>query len=147
MLGPVERLVYGAAQGLRVSWYFGQKILAARGAERMPAPAERRARMPDTKRVLRDLGALFARDLENIEKGYYAMPVDLLRSDLLRRPGEAIERARRFFADLEKVEERRRAHVHSQVRQIAPAGRYPRYYLQNFHYQTDGWLSDESARL
>ncbi|MEL7030582.1 MAG: class I SAM-dependent methyltransferase, partial [Pseudomonadota bacterium] len=25
--------------------------------------------------------------------------------------------------------------------------RYPRYYLQNFHYQTDGWLSRDSARL
>ena len=25
--------------------------------------------------------------------------------------------------------------------------RYPKYYAQNFHYQTDGWLSNESARL
>ena len=25
--------------------------------------------------------------------------------------------------------------------------RYPAYYLQNFHYQTDGWLSADSARL
>ena len=25
--------------------------------------------------------------------------------------------------------------------------RYPAYYLQNFHYQTDGWLSKDSARL
>jgi ubiquinone/menaquinone biosynthesis C-methylase UbiE len=141
MLRPVERLVYGAVQGLRVSWYFGQKILAARNSERSPAPPERRARMPDTSRVLRDLGALFARDLDNIEKGYYAMPVDL------PRPRDALGRARRFFADLDKVEERRRAHGHSEVREIAPAGRYPRYYLQNFHYQTDGWLSDESARL
>ena len=24
---------------------------------------------------------------------------------------------------------------------------YPAYYLQNFHYQTDGWMSAESARL
>jgi ubiquinone/menaquinone biosynthesis C-methylase UbiE len=25
--------------------------------------------------------------------------------------------------------------------------RYPRYYLQNFHYQTDGWFSEKSAKL
>ena len=25
--------------------------------------------------------------------------------------------------------------------------RYPRYYLQNFHYQTDGWMSEKSAKL
>eukprot|EP00443_Scrippsiella_acuminata_P060241 CAMPEP_0115554928 /NCGR_PEP_ID=MMETSP0271-20121206/97547_1 /TAXON_ID=71861 /ORGANISM="Scrippsiella trochoidea, Strain CCMP3099" /LENGTH=95 /DNA_ID=CAMNT_0002988671 /DNA_START=129 /DNA_END=413 /DNA_ORIENTATION=+ len=29
-----------------------------------------------------------------------------------------------------------------------PPGRtYPEYYLRNFHYQTDGWLSDASARI
>jgi ubiquinone/menaquinone biosynthesis C-methylase UbiE len=28
-----------------------------------------------------------------------------------------------------------------------PRGRYPRYYLQNFHYQTDGYLSRDSAEL
>jgi ubiquinone/menaquinone biosynthesis C-methylase UbiE len=26
-------------------------------------------------------------------------------------------------------------------------GRYPHYYLRTFHWQTDGWLSDRSARL
>jgi ubiquinone/menaquinone biosynthesis C-methylase UbiE len=142
MVSAVERLVYGATQGLRVSWYFGQKMVAARRGNRIPAPPERRARMPDTARVLRDLAALFARDLDNIVKGYYAMPVDLLES-----PRETLEHTRLFFEDLERVNERRRNHVHSEVMETAPAGRYPRYYLQNFHYQTDGWLSEESARL
>ena len=27
------------------------------------------------------------------------------------------------------------------------SNKYPEYYLQNFHYQTDGWLSAKSARL
>src|SRR5205085_2754850 len=27
----------------------------------------------------------------------------------------------------------------------APEGRYPRYYLQNFHFQSDGYLSEASA--
>jgi ubiquinone/menaquinone biosynthesis C-methylase UbiE len=141
MMSAVERLVYGATQGLRVSWYFGQKVIATRRATRIPAPPERRARMPNTGRILRDLGALFARDLANIEKGYYAIP------ELVESPGIAIERARRFFADLEKVDDRRRNRIHSEVMERVPPGRYPRYYLQNFHYQTDGWLSQASARL
>jgi hypothetical protein len=142
MVSAVDRLVYGAAQGLRFSWYFGQKMMAARRSARRPAPPERRARMPETARVLRDLGALFARDLDNIAQGYYALPVDLVES-----PREALDRARRFFADLEQVEERRRQGLHSEVQEQAPPGRYPRYYLQNFHFQTDGWLSEKSARL
>merc|ERR1719401_2037207 len=28
-----------------------------------------------------------------------------------------------------------------------PSGSYPEYYLRNFHYQTDGWLSDASAAM
>merc|ERR1712032_19163 len=28
-----------------------------------------------------------------------------------------------------------------------PVGSYPEYYLRNFHYQTDGWLSHESAAV
>ena len=32
-------------------------------------------------------------------------------------------------------------------RRPAPARRRPRYYMQNFHYQTDGWMSEGSAEL
>lgn len=27
------------------------------------------------------------------------------------------------------------------------SGLYPNYYLNSWHYQTDGWLSDESAKV
>src|SRR5919197_1072410 len=144
----LERLAYGAAQGARISWYFGQKLLAARRSEPAPPalrpPAERRARMPDTARILRDLGALLARDLANIEAGYYQLPVDLLGNPLRQ-----LRLSRRFFADLPAVDARRRERQGSEVfRALRSAdGRYPRYYLQNFHYQTDGWLSDASAEL
>jgi ubiquinone/menaquinone biosynthesis C-methylase UbiE len=142
MATTLKRLAYGAAQSARVSWYFGQKWLAARRAERVPAPVELRARMPDTGRILKDLGALLARDLANIKAGYYQLPVDLVPNPL-----EQLRLSRRFFADLPSVEERRRERRNSEVLGDAPPGRYPRYYLQNFHYQTDGWLSDASAEL
>jgi ubiquinone/menaquinone biosynthesis C-methylase UbiE len=138
----LDRLTYGASQGLRVSWYFGQKLLAARMVERVPAAPGLRERMPETKRVLRDLGRLLERDLRNIEEGRYALPADLAIN-----PVAELERARHFFADLPRVEARRKAGDNSEVLRTNGRAPFPRYYLQNFHFQTDGWLSADSASL
>lgn len=34
-----------------------------------------------------------------------------------------------------------------QTAQDVDLGKYPDYYLQNFHFQSDGWLSDNSAQV
>ena len=34
-----------------------------------------------------------------------------------------------------------------EMREKFTSARYPDYYLQNFHYQTDGWMSAKSALL
>jgi len=144
MAGPLQRLTYGAAQGLRVSWYYGQKLVAASRAAppQVPISDEDRAALPDRARLLRDLGALFERDWRNIAAGIYRLPVDLVPNPLAEW-----RRSRRFFADLAVVEARRRANDNNEVLRQAPPGRYPRYYLQNFHFQTDGYLSRRSAEL
>jgi ubiquinone/menaquinone biosynthesis C-methylase UbiE len=149
-------LAYGAAQGLRVAWYYGQKLAAARAQTAQPAPPARplaeKGReaapgkggeaLPDRARILGDLAKLLARDWRNIADGLYRMPVDLIPD-----PGAELRRSRLFFADLAKVEARRRANDHSEVMRQMPQGGYPRYYLQNFHFQTDGYLSRHSAEL
>lgn len=136
----LERLAYGAREGARVSWYFGQKLLAARLSPPSRARPELRARMPGTERILQDLGALLAEDLRNIEAGLYA-PAPL------GRPLASVATAGRFFADLAAVNRRRAENASAEVRKAAPPGNWPAYYLQNFHYQTDGWLSAHSAAL
>jgi ubiquinone/menaquinone biosynthesis C-methylase UbiE len=141
-MSALSRLVYGASQGVKVSAYFAQKLLAAQLSKPVPAPPELKARMPDSGRVLRDLRRLLAQDLRNIEEGLYALPADLVEGPLA-----AIARAGRFFADLPAVDRRRQAGDNSEVRRAAPDGAWPRYYLQNFHYQTDGYLSRRSAAL
>jgi ubiquinone/menaquinone biosynthesis C-methylase UbiE len=138
----LERLAYGASQSLRVSWYFGQKLLAYRIAAPPPARPELRERMPGTDRILDDLRALLAQDLRNIEAGLYAMPPPPLDGALA-----TVDAARRFFQDLSRVNRRRAENGHSEIRETAPRGAWPRYYLQNFHFQTDGWLSADSAAL
>ena len=81
-------------------------------------------------------------DAENVAAGVYRMP-----SDHFESPVAMLSRARRFLADASRVRERRARKSNSEVLTPDRHGRFPRYYLQNFHYQTDGYLSPESAAL
>jgi ubiquinone/menaquinone biosynthesis C-methylase UbiE len=142
MASPLERLAYRTAQQLRMSWYSGQKWLSARLTESVPAPAELKARMPDRRRILTDLDALIEQDWRNIAEGHYRLP-----EDVIARPIAALRKAGLYFADLSRVERRRRAAGNDEVFRAMRGAPYPRYYLQNFHYQTDGYLSRRSAEL
>ncbi|HET6522340.1 MAG TPA: class I SAM-dependent methyltransferase [Geminicoccaceae bacterium] len=143
-MNPLERLTYDVTQAARRSWFLGNYLLAAR----MTGPLLPRERvpehLPDRDELLGDLRALFARDRANIQAGFYLPPHDMLVSPL-----EVLRRSRLFFDDLRRVHRRRREGEHQEVfeaRRDEGEG-YPRYYLQNFHYQSDGWLSDRSAEL
>jgi ubiquinone/menaquinone biosynthesis C-methylase UbiE len=142
MARALERLAYRTSQRLRVSWYTGQKWLSSRLTEGVPVSPELKERMPERGRLLADLRALLRQDWRNIEDGYYRLPEDVIADPLA-----ALRKARRYFADLRQVEARRRAAANDEVFRATPQGRYPRYYLQNFHYQTDGYLSRRSAEL
>jgi ubiquinone/menaquinone biosynthesis C-methylase UbiE len=142
MPSTLDWIAYRATQRLRVSWYFGQKWLSARLTEAVPAPAELKERMPDRARILADLRALLDQDWRNIEQGLYRLPEGIVAD-----PRTALRKAGRYFADLRQVDRRRRADANDEIFRATPPGRYPRYYLQNFHYQTDGWLSRRSAEL
>ncbi len=135
----LDSLAFGAAQGVRFSWFFGQGWLAGRIVRPTPTPPELKARMPATRQLLQDLAGLIRRDYAHIAAGDYAQP-----EDMADNPIEAVRRARDFFRDLRVVDARRQEARHQEVGEIAPEG-LPRYYLQNFHYQTDGWLSRASA--
>ena len=141
MASALERLAYHATQRLRVSWYSGQKWLSSRLTESVDAAPELRERMPDRARVLADLRALLHQDWCNIDEGLYRLPEDPLR------PLAALRKAGRYFADLRQVDARRRSAANDEIFRAVGSGGYPRYFLQNFHYQTDGYLSRRSAEL
>jgi ubiquinone/menaquinone biosynthesis C-methylase UbiE len=142
MASTLQRFAYGASQGLRISWFSSQKLLAASRSERPRLPPEIRETLPDRARLQRDLRRLMTRDWRNIADEIYRMPIDLVPN-----PAAALRRSRRFLADLAAVEERRSAAAVTEVAAQQSEGKYPRYYLQNFHFQTDGYLSDHSADL
>ncbi len=142
------RARYAAAQSARVAWYLGQYLLARRVSgpfDRPGEPAFKPARPAgDPARIRNAFLALFAKDRANIEAGLYPAPKDVAPERALA----ALSHSARFFSDLPNVDARRLQRRGVEVRERNEArGRYPAYYLQNFHYQTDGWLSRESAEL
>mgnify|MGYP006278970265 FL=1 len=143
MANAFARAAFAASQTARVGWYFGQYLYAARISPSYTVPPVQGGPVPGVADILRDIRAIFARDLRNVEAGLYRMP-----HDMLRRPDHVLAEARRFFDDLPRVSARRQSGEADSV--PAPADstvEMPDYYLQNFHYQSDGWLSDHSAKL
>jgi len=140
MATRAERLTYTAAQTARIAFY-GAHYLAARVIARDAFTAIQglKHKMPSARALLTSMQALFREDWANVEKGLYPMPVDIAR-DIARATTSL-----RFWADIPKVTRRQKKRGHSEA-----AGKgegLPRYYRQNFHFQTDGYLSEHSAKL
>jgi ubiquinone/menaquinone biosynthesis C-methylase UbiE len=153
MNGPLTRLAtraaYGARQLPRFAWYAAHAATVSRlaenareeeGASRRPR-ADTPAPVPDRSRLYEDMRALFRQDLANVEAGIYPVPAD--------HDGPLLTQLRRsglFFEDLPHVHRRRETGGHSEVLTDETRGKRPRYYLQNFHFQTGGWMTDDSAQ-
>ena len=84
--------------------------------------------------------ALLEQDLANVEAGVYPLPEDHDGSILTM-----LNRSRLFFRDLPAVDERRKRNATREVLNAKTRGQRPHYYLQNFHFQSGGWLTEESA--
>jgi ubiquinone/menaquinone biosynthesis C-methylase UbiE len=153
MSSPLARLVtrvaYAATQLPRVAWYVGhseamdrlrQQAVRQNPGKTRP-PARTSAPVPDRRRVYADMGGLFQRDLANVEAGIYPLPADHDGSI-----ATLLNRSRLFFEDLPAVHRRRESGRYSEVLNEQTRGKRPRYYLQNFHFQTGGWMTDDSAQ-
>lgn len=145
--GSLLQAAFAFGQAARVAAYWSQYALSRRLTRPVRSPRPIAGQGPGFGYILRDLGALLQRDWQNVAAGRYRPPHDLVEAPL-----RALAQAPRFLRDLPRVERRRHARIHDEVvreppQDLAGEGPYPRYYLQNFHYQTDGWLSAESAAL
>ena len=143
------RARYAAAQGLRSAWY-GAQMRAAKsrttGFYRPDDPDFTPTRgKPDMAQLRKAYFDLFLKDRRNVEQGLYPAPRDVSIAHL----PNALKSARAFQADVEAVERRRQARDATEVQAELPEGsnRYPEYYRQNFHYQSGGWFTEDSADL
>ena len=143
------RAKYAAAQGLRSAWYGAHYLIARRSSGDFTRPGEAPFRPQtgplDTAALRRGFFDLFRQDRANVEQGLYRAANDVRLRDLAR----TLESSRAFLRDVPNVDQRRVARRGTDVRQTQQdrVSRFPPYYRQNFHYQSDGWLSDESARV
>jgi ubiquinone/menaquinone biosynthesis C-methylase UbiE len=151
MADPISRfatrIAYGARQLPRVAWYIGHGMVMRRLSQTVRAragqrpPPQARVKVPDRRRLYADMAVLFQRDLANVEAGIYPLPAD--------HDGTlpvVLNRSRLFFEDLPDVHRRRERRDVRQVLTEDTRGKRPNYYLQNFHFQSGGWLTPESAQ-
>lgn len=139
---------YGASQLPRMAWYMGHgiamrrlsRLMLGQGYQSTRARAHTDKPTPDRRRQLADMARLLQADLANVEAGIYPFPIDRDGS-----PFDLLNRSRLFFTDLPEVHRRRENGVTSDVLTNDLRARRPRYYLQNFHFQSGGWMTDESA--
>jgi len=135
-----QQLAFAGLQTARVAFY-GAHYLAARLAARDSFGALEKTEhpVPSLASMARAMAELFARDWRNVEAGLYPAPLNILKE--ARRAMASID----YLRDIPKVVNRQKRHGHSEA---MPKGEgKPRYYRQNFHYQTDGYLSEDSAKI
>ena len=142
MVSLLDRLGYATRQAARVAWYAGHYVAGLRMLKPMPKPAFKIGPTPTRAEFTADMRETFAREWRDIESGLFPVP-RALGAD----PGEFLRRSLLYFRDLPSVDARR----HGARDDELPPGRQgdglPDYYRQNFHFQSDGWLSDTSAAI
>ncbi|MGZ6123884.1 MAG: class I SAM-dependent methyltransferase [Myxococcales bacterium] len=90
----------------------------------------------------RRLEALFDEDFRDAEAGYY--PRQLIETLPWREYAQAVPR---LLADLPRTRARIGRGDFRELPDDAAPERYPKYYAQNFHYQSEGYLGHTSAAL
>lgn len=98
----------------------------------------------EIKRAFKEIFLLHKRDLENIEEGVYPESVLSRRSAIMHALSLG-----RVMTDAVKVGLRmRKQHSKDFSTGALDIGEgLPDYYVRNFHFQTDGYLSEDSAKL
>jgi ubiquinone/menaquinone biosynthesis C-methylase UbiE len=134
--------VFSAA---KAAWWTANGALARKiarpnsGSE--PVRFTPKAPPPDGRFLRRAWMEAFAKDARDVAAGLY--PITETPSADAVAP---LRRALDFLADAKAVDARRRRGEGTEVRGEAGAEAYPAYYRQNFHYQSGGWFTEESAR-
>lgn len=105
------------------------------GRDTAPPATEREA-------LQRRFRALLDRDLANAKARYYP-------EKLLFRIGfrDAMRVLPVGVFEIPRVVWRARRHDHGDLPTLAQPERFPKYYRRTFHWQSDGWFSEQSARL
>lgn len=142
---PLLKPAYETLQQGKAAFGLAHKTLATRVGSTFglmpdmatqPLPPELLAQMTQKREVL------LARDWQDAEAGIY--PVSLLFDNPWQ---DFFTYYPVVWADMPSIWERTRDRRYQTFGDEIDTKGYPDYYLQNFHHQTDGYLSDLSANL
>jgi ubiquinone/menaquinone biosynthesis C-methylase UbiE len=142
MASTLDRLSYAARQAARVAWYAGHYAAGRRLLKPMPKPDFAIGPTPTRAEMTKDMRGLFEREWRDIAAGLFPAP-PALGPD----PGEFLRRSLLYFRDLPQVDARRHGQLDEELPPGTQADGLPDYYRQNFHFQSDGWLSERSAAI
>ncbi len=145
MSNRIEGLAHLAGQALRTATYAALYRYTSCEAMRIGAGGERIAvtkPVPGLFSLLQDVLKLQAKDARNVRDGFYPIPVEDSVSFASR-----IEAVRLMLDDLPQTTERRTDKRAFEAAQLPEAVGLPDYYVQNFHYQSGGWLTEELAKV
>jgi ubiquinone/menaquinone biosynthesis C-methylase UbiE len=134
---------YAAAAAAKAIWWGAAGVAAramTRPADVKPPDFIPTAEPPPAGFVRRAWLQAFEKEAADVRAGLYPA-----MDDRPADPVSAIRRTADFMADAIAVEQRRRRGDAREVRAEAPPT-YPAYYRQNFHYQSGGWFTPESAQ-
>ena len=142
MVSTLDRLTYAARQTARVAWYAGHYAAGRRLLKPMPKPDFPIGPTPSRAEMTADMRALFEREWQDIEAGLF--PAPRARGP---EPAEFLRRSLLYFRDLPQVDARRHGTLDDELPPGQQGDGLPEYYRQNFHFQSDGWLSEHSAAI
>jgi len=142
MVSTLDRLAYAARQTARVAWYAGHYAAGRRLLTPMPKPGFPVGPTPTRAELTADMRQVFAREWQDVSRGLFPAPRPL-RLDA----ATFLRRSAAYFRDLPKVDARRHGRLDDELPPGTQADGLPGYYRQHFHFQSDGWLSAESAEL
>ena len=142
MVSALDRLTYAARQTARVAWYAGHYAAGRRLLKPLPKPDFPIGPTPSRAEMTADMRALFEREWQDIAAGRF--PAPRARGP---EPAEFLRRSLLYFRDLPQVDARRHGALNGELPPGQQGDGLPEYYRQNFHFQSDGWLSDHSAAI
>src|SRR5260370_26453351 len=107
----------------------------------MPKPDFAIGPTPTRGEMTAEVRGVFEREGQDVEGGLF--PTPRARPD----PAEFLRRSLLYFRDLPQVDARRHGKLDDELPPGEQGDGLPSYYRQNFHFQSDGWLSEHSAAI
>lgn len=148
-MSTAQSYTHFARQLFRTGFYYGLRQITERRVARLTPQAAQvdiSKPVPSARTLLRDVASFLKSDADLVRDGI--LPSIMNDADSL---GAQFQRIQDMIDDLPVAHERRTERNGKEIAEELSKDTYqselPDYFVQNFHYQTGGYLTDESARL